>query len=332
MGHSDAETTEEIRGEARSNNAASVPPQPTRLISPGMRYTASVYAGPNEILPQGFVAGVKALEQSLGMPIWLLVQRSSGRFDALDDELVSTILAAKQTFPEKEPIALLIDSAGGFARSAYQIARLLKKRCGGYIALVTGSAKSAATLLTLGADRVLLSNYAELGPLDAQYQDPEREDWISALDEVQALERLHAFSLQAVDATMFLMLSRTRKKVDTLLPLILRFVTDMVCPLFEKIDAVHYTQMSRSLKVAEEYATRLLQGKYSSEKSQEISRRLVHGYPEHGFVIDAAECATFGLETHPLSAEQETVADDLRPYLQNLTAIGFLKEADRDEK
>lgn len=35
--------------------------------------------------------------------------------------------------------------------------------------------------------------FGELGPLDVQIPDPEREEWISGLDEVQALERLHAF-------------------------------------------------------------------------------------------------------------------------------------------
>jgi len=43
-------------------------------------------------------------------------------------------------------------------------------------------AKSAATLLALGADRILLGKFAEIGPLDAQFDDPEREYRLSALD------------------------------------------------------------------------------------------------------------------------------------------------------
>jgi len=36
---------------------------------------------------------------------------------------------------------------------------------------------------------------AELGPLDVQYYHREREEHLSGLDEVQALERLAAFAM-----------------------------------------------------------------------------------------------------------------------------------------
>jgi Serine dehydrogenase proteinase len=289
-------------------------------------YTASVHTGPGRALPADFVAAVQALEKTLKTQVWLLVHNDEGKLGDLGDELVEAMLAAKGDMPMQEPIALLIDSPGGFAKCAYQIASLLKACCGGFTAVVPRCAKSAATLLALGADTILLGRHAELGPLDAQYHDPEREEWVSALDEVQALERLHAFSLEAFDRTMFLLTPRTRKKVETLLPLVLDYIAKMMLPLFEKIDAVHYTQVSRSLKVAEEYAIRLLQAKYQRKKAEEIARRLVSYYPEHGFVIDGAEAAAFGLETTFGTPEQQKIMDSMRVDLTRVTAIGRLVE------
>ena len=212
-------------------------------------------------------------------------------------------------------------------RAAYQLAIALRKHCRGYVAIVPRRAKSAATLLVLGADEIALGTEGELGPLDAQVYDPDREDVVSALDELQALERLHAFSLEAFDRSMYLLISRTGKKTDTLMPLVSRFVTEMIRPLFEKIDAVHYTQMARVLKVAEDYAVRLLQPRYSAKEAQRIARHLVERYSEHGFVIDSTEAEAIGLKLSQLSDDQISAVDALVPYLeQNPTVLGCLTE------
>jgi hypothetical protein len=204
---------------------------------------------------------------------------------------------------------------------------LLRQHCGGFIAIVPRLAKSAATLLALGADEIALGTDGELGPLDAQFIDPDREDRLSALDEFQALERLHAFALEAADTSMMLLLHRTRKKVETLMPLVLRFVTDMTRPMFEKIDVVHYTQMARILKVAEDYAVRLLRPKYSAQKAEGIARDLVQKYPEHGFVINAQEAKSLGLKTMDLSDDQKDAVDAFLPIIDNdPTVFGCLTE------
>jgi len=305
-------------------------PPAQEVPAPEKTYKASIYQSCGPTLPPDFAKAAVALQASLKMPIWLLLQSGEGRFDSLDDSVVGALLAMKDELPEKQPVALLLDSPGGYAKSAYQIGTILRGHCGSYTVVVPRYAKSAATLLSLGAKTILLGKYAELGPLDAQFHDRDREEPISALDEVQALERLHAFALEAVDRTMFLMTPRTGKKIETLLPMVLHFGADIARPLFEKLDAIHYTQMSRALKVAEEYAVRLLQVHYNGDKAREIARHLVEKYPEHGFVVDAAECATFGLKTASTSPEQQRMIEEMMPHLTRLNAVGTLKEVPPD--
>ena len=92
---------------------------------------------------------------------------------------------------------MVLESPGGFAPDAFNIARILCRHAGSFTVVIPSYAKSAATLLALGAERIVMGADAELGPLDAQLWDTEREERTSALDEIQALERLHTVALRA---------------------------------------------------------------------------------------------------------------------------------------
>lgn len=289
-----------------------------------------------EVLAGDFPRLLRNLEKTLDLPLWLLIQDGDGTsgHDFLGTEVRDIFFAERDKLSVNKPIALLIDSHGGDAAAAYQLATFLRRRCGGFVAVIPRYGKSAATLLTLGADKVILGREAELGPLDAQLLDPEREEFTSALDEVQSLERLHAFALEALDRTMLLLMTRTQKRIETLTPLAMRFITDMTCPLFEKIDTVHYTQRSRQLKVAEAYAVRLLKRHFPETRATHIARHLVEQYPEHGFVIDEDEFNEIGLGklNQKPNKEQADIIDELVPFLGKKTLIGYLKEGEADEK
>ncbi len=290
------------------------------------KYTATIYGGQSAEFPDQFSKAVLDLKAALAKDVLMIIQASGGKFETLNDQLSAAILRACHAKPERKEIAVLLHSPGGYAPDAYRIARMLQTHCDGFVAVIPKYAKSAATLLSLGATDIIMSGHAELGPLDAQLYDPGREEPISALDEVQSLERLHAFSLEAIDRTMMLLLGRTGKKIEPLLPQILKYVADMTRPLFEKIDTVHYNQMSRALKVAEEYAIRLLENRYPADKANQIARKLVHGYPEHGFIIDIDEATSIGLDVQAAEPEVEAIMDRIRPFLGRVTSIGYLKE------
>ncbi len=300
------------------------------------KYGASCFPPKGSVLPDKFVAAVRAVEAILKTPVWLLMQDPPGEDQSvlsqpppchtLDDYILRAFLMSKSTLPKGSRPVLVIESPGGQAESAYRIACFLRQHCGGFTAIVPAYAKSAATLLTLGADQIILCANAELGPLDVQIFDPNREDLGSALNEVQALERLNAFALKAADEGMMLFTSRSGKSLDKLLPQVLHFVAEMVRPLFEKIDTVHYTQMSRLLKIAEEYAIRLLESRYTLKKAEEIARQLVNGYPHHGFFINREEATRIGLKTSTPKDDLETALENLSEASHGLVVVGQLQE------
>ena len=290
------------------------------------QYIADIIPGEKEKLDDELIRLLCELQNQFGqLPLWLFLQ---GNQDLLHYGLQCSFLERKSQISLEEPALLLIDSPGGDARAAYQIARLFNRRAG-FIALIPRYAKSAATLLALGAHHIYMGSDAELGPLDAQLRDVEREGDISALDEVHTLERLNAAALEVFDQTMWLLLRRTGKKIESILPHILEYTANFIRPLIENIDAVHYTQMARVLRVSEEYAIRLLSSnsKHTYEEASSIARRLVEQYPEHEFVIDADEAKEIGLKIQSPQEELNQIFDALIPKLnEGLTLFGQFKE------
>jgi hypothetical protein len=243
---------------------------------------------------------------------------------------------SKQEIP-KSPIALLIFSGGGMAEPAYRLAAFLRNRCGSYWAIVPRLAKSAATLLSLGASEIYLGEDGDLGPLDAQYYDADaEEDMVSALDEVQAVEALEESAIESAYKMMVLLNKRTGKKINTLLPHALKFAAEITKPLFDKIDSVRYSRQSRRLQEAQDYAERLLLKRFNQDQSRAIARDLVRNYPTHGFVIDREESKKIGkmdnvppvgLQVQPdLDDEWNEILSELYANSVGITAIGRIKQ------
>lgn len=191
-------------------------------------------------------------------------------------------------------VILVLDSPGGHASAAYKIARLFQQASQDFMVAVPRWAMSAATLLSLGAREIHMSSDSQLGPLDVQLHDREREEWSSALDEVQSLDQITAAAIAQADQAMLFLMQRSGKKIETLIPHALDFAAKLQAPMVSKIDTIHYSQQSRLLKVAQDYAERLLAPNYGPN-GMEIAQRLVHNYPEHGFVIDPLEAREIGL-------------------------------------
>jgi hypothetical protein len=160
-------------------------------------------------------------------------------------------------------------SSGGKVEPAYQISKLCRsfasKR---FLAVVPRQAKSAATLIAIGADEIHMGPLAQLGPIDPQLGA------LPALGVSQALRTIASVAQKFPgSADMF---ARYLQRVLT-------------------VEQIGYCD--RVCESAEQYAVRLLSTKTTLPKPAElIARELVHEYKDHGFVIDTEE-ATMHLGT-----------------------------------
>jgi hypothetical protein len=301
---------------------------------------ATIYQ--DEPLPDEFCQLIRSVEGLLGVPVWLLVQNTprDEAYSQISMSVYKGFQSQASEIPDGGRAALLIESPGGLPDFAYRIARLFQRRAARFTVVVPQYAKSAATLLALGADDLILGRDAELGPLDLQIFDPREERYDSALNTVQSLERLSAYSLPVVDQLMLLLMRRLAKRSDVLLPQALNYVASLMKPLLDKVDTVDYSRKSRDLKVTEEYAARLMRRAYGFAKGKEIARSLVENYPAHGFVIDTDEAlshsgpnapddqeAEFGLHLRARRAasDLQTIFDMMVPHLDRITAVGRIR-------
>lgn len=316
---------------------------PAKTKKKASTFFASIYPPAPSAVPREFGRLIRALEKVFRQPIWMMIQnfpsdrRKASPYDEIDFSVFKGFQEKRNLIPEGRPIALLIESSGGDAHYAYRIARLLQRRTKELTMIVPQYAKSAATLLALAGRHLALSRDAELGPLDVQIWDREKEAYGSALDDVQALERLNVFAISAVDQSMMMYVARTGKRTDVLLPHILEYATNFLRPLLEKIGTVEYTRKSRELKVAEDYAVRLMMPNYGIDVAKRIARQLVERYATHGFVIDRREARLYqqltteetfglGLKVDRPPPRAEKLFTELTPFLDGQTIIGRILE------
>jgi hypothetical protein len=299
--------------------AAAVVPAPKK-------YRATVFPS-GEINPE-FGGLIGEIEKLLGHKVWVLVHQGTDekdRWDTLTQQLSRGFRDKKADIAPNEKVGLLIESPGGDARSAYEIVRLFQRRTPEFVTIVPYYAKSAATLIAIGGSEIIMGMEAELGPLDVQMYDTDKEEWHSALNAVQSFERLNAYALTAYDQAMQLFGTRTGKKPQFLMTYALQYATSIVGPMADKIDTLEVTSKARELKVAEDYAIRVMRANYPWASAQEIARKLVERYSTHGFIIDREEAGTaagvrsspfnLGLKVTAASPELEGIFTRLAPYL-----------------
>jgi hypothetical protein len=153
---------------------------------------------------------------------------------------------------------------------------------------------------------------AELGPLDAQIEHPDREGkWISALDAAAALTHMAEMACDLALAIGPRVMDITGLPRAETLHEMFHFLAALLEPAVSKLDPQLIHHAMNDLRVAQEYAIRLLHARNErrrhgkiDEDPEKLASDLVSAYPEHGFVISRDEARRLGLvvgdaENHP---------------------------------
>ena len=110
--------------------------------------------------------------------------------DESDLEMLRTLLGGTNKLSERR-ILLVLNSLGGVPLAAEKIIKLLSEYSDNdYWVIIPGSAKSAATMVCLGASKIILSPISELGPIDLQISRGEDLPTLPAYSIVNAYDKL----------------------------------------------------------------------------------------------------------------------------------------------
>jgi ClpP class serine protease len=184
--------------------------------------------------------------------------------EQIDTWDANRIYSALQSLNPKrdKDVFLFLESPGGRVEPAYQISKMCKQYSRSrFVVAVPRKAKSAATLIALGADEIHMGILGELGPIDPQLGD------LPALGVKRALETIGSVCQQyprAADAFS-------------------RYMTQRIT-----VEQIGYCE--RVAESAVQYAERLLTAKnFLPQDAPSIAKKLVYDYKHHGFVIDRDE-------------------------------------------
>lgn len=114
----------------------------------------------------------RTIEGELGPDRRLVAFFTSFRYPVIisdsDADMVEDVL--RTTLAKSDELYLMINSPGGDPLAAERIVNVCRNHSakGKYVVIVPKMAKSAATMISLGARRIVMSNTSELGPIDPQ--------------------------------------------------------------------------------------------------------------------------------------------------------------------
>lgn len=204
----------------------------------------------------------------------------------------------------RENAFLMLCTEGGDADAAYIIARYMRANYKQFILYVGGWCKSAGTLIALGADPIIMHDFAEFGPLDVQIMKrDEAFERTSGQDVFKALNLLpdQAFG---IFRNCFI---RIKKEISaaittkTASDVAAQLALGMLTPICEQIDPMKLGESYRNMNIAEEYGRRLC-------NAPEILARLIGGYSTHSFVIDRKEAQALFRDVKTIEAPSSEVA------------------------
>lgn len=235
------------------------------------------------------------------------------------------------TQPAVRTIDVLLDTYGGSLDSAFKTVLFLSRFAERIRVFVPRRAKSAGTLIAIGAHELKMSPFAELGPLDTQIVDPRNPtELVSALDCYQSVDYVRAFGLTTLRRTLVAL----AKEMQTGIPLselvntAEHLSTGSITSMLAQIKALDFGGWGRTLKIGELYAKSLLaRVGYTPAEAGRIAYQLVYGYTHHPFPIDLNEAVRVGLRPQHMDEQEHAVAAKLLAYCAgDELFVGFVDE------
>lgn len=143
---------------------------------------------------------LRKLERLLGTPV-VTYYTSFNMPVAMSPEDIQMMESVLQGMDLSKGLAVVLSSPGGNPLSAEGIIRVCRSYSGtgNFAAVIPGQAKSAATMVCMGAERLIMGPASELGPVDPQVAIVESGQvrWFSAHNVVRSYEKLFADAVKS---------------------------------------------------------------------------------------------------------------------------------------
>jgi hypothetical protein len=211
-------------------------------------------------------------------------------------------------------VMLILTTPGGLPNCAFRIMRCLQNRHSQVTVFVPHVCMSAGTLMAIGADEIVLSDNAQLGPLDVQVRKPdELGERASGLIPSQAFVTLREETFSHFEDHFLKLRTRSlfQLTTKTCAEIAARITIGCMGQIFRQFDPIRLGELQRAMMIAIHYGERLAKSNLKDGALEE----LVAGYPDHSFVIDRTEAGKLFKRVRAPSRDEMDLAAALGPQI-----------------
>jgi hypothetical protein len=236
---------------------------------------------------------IKRLSAKIGEPV--LAYWNSTKGSICQNDIVGLYALLRSTGRLKR-MSLFVKSDGGSGQASLRIVNLLRQYVDHLTVLAPLECQSAATMLALGADRVLMGPLAQLSAVDTSLTHDlspiDRDNDRVSVSNDELLRVIRLWTEQAKDSTA--------NPYQALFP----YIHPLVIGAVDRSSAL-------STRICEEILSYHMT---DAQQTSEISNILNSGYPSHSYPITLREAKRIGLKVEPMS-------DDVNSLLFELNEI-----------
>lgn len=231
-----------------------------------------------------------------------------------DDALLDLI----HGYARRKNVLLFLCTRGGNPDAAYRMARSLQQNYEKFVVGICGRCKSAGTLIAIGAHQLIMTAYAEMGPLDIQFGKKdelfEMDSGLTVLNALQELEE-KAFDFFERGFIRLKLKSEGRITLKTATAFASDLTVGILAPIVSQIDPLHVGEVSRGMRIGEEYGKRL--SAVSKNLTPTALNKLINDYPSHTFVIDKKEAKDLFVNVRDPSKSETVLIEMLGQLVRN---------------
>lgn len=232
----------------------------------------------SEALDGGF-APIEGIERARASRVVVLFDFEWGLFSSATRMLTRAV----RDIGETDRLDLVLDSGGGSVDAAAKIVKVSRAYASRLSVLVPSYAKSAAALIALSADEIVMSRSGELGNVDPQVRPPGEPHYMVPAHSIE-----EALDLIESQKDPFLKLS-----------------------LADKLDPLLLGAFKDAQAATRQYVEEALAGIGDAKKREEAIEAFSLRFRSHGYPIDRQQCCEWGLPVAEVSEELEDLMCDL---------------------
>lgn len=207
-----------------------------------------------------------------------------------EDAVTPFVMLLDKIGPTKR-LSLIIDTNGGHTSSAWRIIQLIRSFCDELEVIVPSKARSAGTLISLGANKIIMTKQAALGPID-----PSLTNHPLAPDVKNVRGDMVKLSVSAEAVRGYLAEAKKDIKDDTAMASVWNHLSSQIHPIV-------LGELFRLGEQIRGMATTLLQRQVADKDTREkIVQLLCSDSGSHDYTINRRQAADVGLNVEKPSA------------------------------